>query len=209
MKIIMMGPQGSGKGTQAKVLSRKLNIPHLSTGDLLRAEVTEGSDIGRQAREIMDAGQLVSDKIIQRILEKRLASEECANGFIADGFPRNLEQLLRIEPVRRVDHAVQLFVDTQTTIERLATRINCPQCKEVYGPKKPPAKEGVCDSCGDDLIKRSDDADIEPVLQRLEIYWTEMAPILRYYDYADVLTTIDGAQSIEAIEATLEKLVGC
>ena len=207
MRIIMMGPQASGKGTQGKVLSQKLGVPHLSTGDLLRAEVAEGSAVGQQAKAIMDAGNLVSDEIIIQILEKHLAGEACARGFVADGFPRNLGQLLKIEAVRRVDHGIQLFVDTQTSLDRLASRLNCPQCKETYGPKKPPAKQGVCDQCGTALVKRADDGAAEAVLQRLETYWTEMLPVLEYYRYAGVLTTLDGTQTIEAIEAQIDKLV--
>lgn len=208
MRIIMMGPQASGKGTQGKVIAGKLGIPHLSTGDLLRAEVAEGTDVGNQAKAIMESGQLVPDDIITQILDKHLNGESCAQGYVADGFPRNLGQLLKIEAVRRVDHAIQLFVDTQTSLDRLASRINCPKCKETYGPKKPPSKQGVCDHCGTELVKRSDDGAADAVLKRLETYWTEMMPILDYYRYAGVLTTIDGAGTIEEIEAEIGRLVG-
>lgn len=207
MRIILMGPQGSGKGTQAKTLAGKLGIAHISTGDLFRAERAEGSEIGKAIDEILNAGKLVPDQIVMDMLNKRLARDDCAKGFIADGFPRNLGQLLRLPMVRRVDHAVQLWVDTQTSLDRIASRVNCPQCKAVYGPKKPPAVEGVCDACGTKLEQREDDAALSSVLQRLEIYWSEMLPILEYYRSAGVLTTINGDQPIEKIEGALEQLV--
>jgi adenylate kinase len=155
----------------------------------------------------MESGKLVSDDIIRKVLEKKLAGPDCVRGFIADGFPRNLAQALKLQPIRRVDHAIHLFVDTQTTIERLTSRINCPKCGEVYGPGKPPKRDGVCDKCNAKLIKRQDDAALEAVVQRLELYWTEMLPILEYYRYAGVLTTINGVQSIDAIAAQIAKAV--
>ena len=208
MKIIMMGPQGSGKGTQAKLLGKRLGIPHISTGDLLRAELAEQTDIGKAVAAILEAGRLVPDDIILDMLGRRLSRDECAGGFIADGFPRNLGQLLNLRHVWQVDHAIQLWIDTQTSIDRLASRVNCPECKETYGPKKPPAREGICDNCGTALKKRADDSDVKPVIQRLELYWTEMQPVLEYFRSGGVLTTLDGNQSIEAIERMIAETVG-
>lgn len=207
MKIIMMGPQGSGKGTQAKLLSQKLGVPHISTGDLLRAELAAGSDIGKAVASIMEAGRLVPDEIILYITERRLSQPDCAAGFIADGFPRNLRQLLELPAVWGADHAIQLWIDTQTSINRLASRINCPQCKATYGPKKPPAKAGICDGCGAALVQRADDAAAAAVIKRLELYWTEMPAVLEYYRSAGILTTINGDQPIEVIAAAIERLV--
>lgn len=208
MKIVMMGPQGSGKGTQAKLLSDKLRIPHISTGDLLREEVAGHTGLGRALEGIMDAGRLVPDEVILYITERRLSRDDCRGGFIADGFPRNLDQLLRLPMLWRVDYAIQLWVDTQTSLDRLATRLNCPNCKAVYGPKKPPKKEGVCDNCGARLESRSDDAAMEKVVQRLKLYWSEMPFVLEYFRSGGVLTTINGDQPVEAIEAELARLVG-
>jgi len=208
MKIILMGPQGSGKGTQAKRLGEKLRIPHISTGDLLREELSAGTDLGKAIRGIMDAGRLVPDEIILHITDRRLAREDCANGFIADGFPRNLSQLLEIPSIRRADHAIQLFIDTQTSIDRLAARINCPKCNAIYGPKNPPAKPGICDRCGAALEQRTDDAAAESVIKRLQLYWSEIPPVLEYFRSADKLATLDGTQSIETIEAQIARIVG-
>jgi len=208
MKIIMMGPQGSGKGTQAKRIGEKLGIPHISTGDLLREELSAGTDLGKALRGIMEAGRLVPDEIILHITARRLAREDCTNGFIADGFPRNLSQLLEIPSIWRVDHAIQLFVDTRTSIDRLAARINCPKCKATYGPKNPPAQPGICDRCGEILQQRTDDTAAASVIKRLELYWSEIPPVLEYFRSADKLTTLDGTQSIETIEAQIARIVG-
>ncbi len=207
MRIIMMGPQGSGKGTQAKRLSQKLGVPHISTGDLLRAELAAGSDLGKAVASIIEAGRLVPDEIILYMTGRRLSQPDCAPGFIADGFPRNLRQLLELPAVWRADHAIQLWIDTQTSIDRLATRINCPGCKAIYGPKTPPAKPGVCDKCGAALTKRADDSASAAVIQRLELYWTEMPPVLEYFRSGGVLTTMNGDQPIETIAAAIERLV--
>jgi len=208
VKIIMMGPQGSGKGTQAKFLGRKFGIPHISTGDLLRAELTQGTGIGQAVQEILVAGRLVPDEIIFHLVEKRLSQDDCVGGFIADGFPRNLRQLLELPAVWRVDHAIQLWIDTQTSVERLATRINCSKCKAIYGPKNPPKLSGVCDNCGGKLEPRSDDAARASVIKRLNLYWSEIPPVLEYYRSGGVLTTLDGNQPIEKVQSAIAKFVG-
>jgi len=203
MKIILMGPQGSGKGTQAKLISREYGIPHISTGDLLRAEIGEGTDMGKALQDIIAAGRLVPDETILYMAGKRLARPDCADGFIADGFPRNLRQLLELKEVWSVDLALQIWIDTRTSVERLATRINCPNCKATYGPKKPPKQEGICDECGAKLVQRTDDTATESVIKRLELYWSEIQPVLEYFRSGSRLHTINGDRPVEDVYAAI------
>ena len=142
------------------------------------------------------------------MVEKRLSRPDCAGGFIADGFPRNLGQLLEIPMVWRVDRAIQLWIDTQTSVERVAMRINCPGCKATYGPKNPPEQEGKCDRCGATLEQRQDDARRGAVIQRLHLYWSEIAPVLEYFRSGGVLETLDGDQPIDTVYARILDVLG-
>lgn len=205
MKIIMVGPQGSGKGTQARILAARLGIPHISTGDLFREKVEKRTELGMVIADILYRGDLVPDDIVIPLANERLAREDCTGGFIADGFPRNLRQVLEIKAVWRIDWVFQLWIDTKTSMERLSSRLVCPACGKIYGPHDLPSTQRVCDSCGTDLVKRSDDQEAEVVIKRLEVYWKEILPVAEYYRSARNFRIIDGTGVVDSVSQQIFK----
>ena len=213
MRLILLGPPGAGKGTQAKLIVDRFNIPQLSTGDMLRGAVASGSKIGQRAKAVMDAGKLVSDDIVIGIVSERVDEEDCANGFILDGFPRTLQQADALEAMFEekgltLSAVVELQVDDDALVERVAGRFTCANCGEGYHDKfKLPAKPNVCDRCGSgDFARRADDNE-ETMRTRLRAYYKETAPLVGYYYAKGNLRGVDGMGSIAKIAAQIEQVL--
>ena len=214
MKMILLGPPGSGKGTQAKMISSQLGIPQISTGDMLRAAVQEGSPMGLKAKALMDKGALVPDEVVVGIVRERLGKVDCGRGFILDGFPRTVAQADALEETlgnlgKDLDQVISLEVDREAVVERIAGRRTCRQCGKMYHVKfDPPALEGRCDSCGGDLYLRDDDRE-ETVRKRLGVYQEQTAPLIDYYRNKKLLCEIDGMQEIGKVQKQILSVLGC
>ncbi|MDR1065985.1 MAG: adenylate kinase [Clostridiales bacterium] len=198
MNLIILGPPGAGKGTQAKIIAEKLDVAHISTGDLLRDELKKDTETSARIKEIMNSGGLVSDEIVVELLEKRVKDEK--NGFILDGFPRNLEQAeILDEKGFDIDAAIALDVMDETIVERISGRLFCQSCCAVFHAKyHKPKKENICDVCGAALTQRSDD-NAEVVEKRLNVYHELTEPIIVHYAEKGVLTAVDGSGNVEDI----------
>jgi len=214
MNLILLGPPGAGKGTQAKVISDKRGLAQLSTGDMLRAAVAAGTDVGRKAKAIMDRGQLVPDQVVIEIIEQRIAKPDCRSGFILDGFPRTLAQAAALDALleahgKKLDVVIEIRVDDGVLIERIAGRFTCAKCGEGYHDRfKRPAREGVCDKCGaTEFVRRADD-NAETVKTRLIAYYRETAPLIGYYFAKGKLETVDGMASIDEVGRQIEEVLG-
>ncbi|AZV77812.1 adenylate kinase [Parasedimentitalea marina] len=211
--LILLGPPGAGKGTQARLLEERFGLVQLSTGDLLRAAVAAGTDAGKAAKAVMEAGDLVSDQIVIDILRDRLAEPDCANGVILDGFPRTtvqaqaLDELLA-ESKQRINTAISLNVDDAAMVKRISGRFTCGGCGEGYHDSfKAPAQDGICDKCGASDMKRRADDTAETVAARLEAYHAQTAPLIAYYGDKGVLKTVDAMGDIADIAAAMATLV--
>jgi adenylate kinase len=211
--LILLGPPGAGKGTQARKLEDKFGLVQLSTGDLLRAAVAAGTEAGKAAKAVMEAGDLVSDEIVIAILRDRLAEPDCAKGVILDGFPRTTVQAqalddLMAETDQKISAAISMEVDDAAMVERIAGRYTCANCGEGYHDSfKQPVKAGVCDKCGSTEFKRRADDNAETVASRLEAYHAQTAPLVAYYEGKGVLKTVDAMGDIDAIAGDLSKIV--
>ena len=208
MNLILLGAPGAGKGTQAAILAKELSIPTISTGNILRAAVASGSELGKQAKACMESGALVSDEIIIGIIRDRLAEPDCANGYILDGVPRTLGQAEALEENGiKFDHVVSMEISDETIMERMSGRRVCPKCGASYHiTAVPPKKEGVCDECGSELITRKDDAP-ETVKSRLAVYHKETEPLKDFYKSRGVLYPVEDQGSVEATSAAILKLL--
>ena len=208
MRLILFGPPGVGKGTQAKLLSTRLGVPHISTGDMLREAVAAGTELGRKARAIMDAGQLVSDDIMIGIIRDVLASPRCAHGFILDGFPRTVPQARALEKLLeelsvRLDAVVNMEIEEQSVVRRLSSRLTCHTCNKVYNLHIDQLNEGgKCPSCGGELYQRDDDQP-ETILKRLTIYAEATRPVRDFYAQIGILKSVNGMSSIEQVNSAI------
>lgn len=204
MKLVLIGSPGAGKGTQAKVLSKYFDIAHISTGDLLRDEINLKTELGLKIIDIMNAGQLVSDEIVGQLLSNRIKKDDCKNGFILDGYPRNVTQAEGLPSiVGEIDRVVLITVDDELIIERMVGRRGCPKCGQMYHIKNnPPKQEGICDECGTALEQRKDDNE-ETVKNRLLVYHTSTSPIIDYYKNKGLLLEINGVGNIDKISEQL------
>ena len=215
MRIVILGPPGSGKGTQAKIISEMYGIPHINTGDLLREEVAKGTEVGRIAKPYMDQGKLVPDDVITRMLEERLSQEDCKGGFILDGYPRNLHQVDLLDEILKrlgvdLDCVLNILIDDEVVVRRLTTRRICSVCGAIYNLiNKPPKREGVCDICGGRLIQRDDDRE-EVIRRRLEVYKEQSEPVLERYRKRGLVRDIRGDVGLEALPEEIKRvLAGC
>ena len=209
MKLILLGAPGAGKGTQAEILSAKLGIPTISTGNILRAAIKEGTEIGLQAKSYMDAGKLVPDEVIIGIIQERLAEADCANGFILDGVPRTLPQAEALDQHGiTFDHVLSIEISDEEIEQRMSGRRVCSKCGAPYHVKsKPPKQEGVCDTCGGALVQRDDDK-AETVRQRLAVYHAETEPLKGYYQQKGILVPVDNQPTIEATTQVIVEALG-
>jgi adenylate kinase len=204
VNLIFLGPPGAGKGTQAKRLIERFGIPQLSTGDILRKAVSDGTALGRQAKALMDAGKLVPDEIVNGIIDEALASPIAAKGFLLDGFPRTVPQATALDGMlqqrgRRIDHVIRLDVPTDMLVERLSGRETCPKCQTPYGKDSPPKKPGICDKDGTKLVMRPDDQP-DRVRQRLVEYDTKTAQLTDYYEKRGLVRTVNGVGPVDEVE---------
>ena len=208
MHILLMGPPGAGKGTQAANLVKEFGIPHISTGDMFRAAVKEGTELGLQAKACMDAGKLVPDEVTIGIVKERLAKPDCKKGFILDGFPRTVEQADALTGILKelglsLTAALNITVPAADLIERAVGRRICKKCGATYHVKfNPPQKAGVCDTCAGDLYQRADDSE-ETMKNRLSVYEAQTKPLIAYYEKAGVYKEIDGRQAIDDVKAAM------
>lgn len=214
MHLILMGLPGAGKGTQAEKINEKFEIPHISTGDMFRLAIKEGTPLGKKAKEYMDEGALVPDEVTNGIVEERLSKADCEKGFLLDGFPRTIPQAEALHEIttklnKKLDYVIHVDVPEEKLLERLTGRRVCPTCGTTYHVvNNPPKQEGICDKDGTELIQREDDT-IETVQKRLAVNIEQTKPLLDYYEKQNVLVTVDGDQDIdkvfEDIQAQLKK----
>ncbi len=204
IRVVLLGAPGAGKGTQAKMLIEKFKIPQISTGDILRKAVADGTPLGKEAKVIMDQGGLVSDKIVLGLVEERVKQPDCQNGFILDGFPRNTAQAEALDKLlagMNMPLTIALTVDVEKgeLMKRLTGRRTCKSCQQMYNIYfSPPKKEGVCDKCGGSLFQRDDDKE-ETIKKRLDVYDSQTAPLIDYYNKKGIMKTVMGVGSIDDI----------
>jgi len=210
MQIVLFGPPGAGKGTQAKFISEKFNVPHISTGDILRENVREGTSLGKKAKEFMDKGALVPDELLIDIIKDRLQKPDTRKGFLLDGFPRTIAQAEALDPIlddinKKLDAVVNVDVSANELIRRLSGRRTCRACGATYHVKSnPPKAEGVCDQCGGELYQRADDTEAA-IKHRIEVYQKQTQPLIDYYRKKGLLVHIDGEREIDEVRSDIMK----
>ena len=213
MKIIMLGAPGAGKGTQAKQIADKYSIPHISTGDIFRANIKNGTELGQKAKKYMDQGLLVPDELTCDLVMDRIGQEDCKNGFVLDGFPRTIPQAEALDVAleklgQKIDYAIDVDVPDENIVHRMGGRRACVGCGATYHLEYAPTKvDGICDTCGKELILRDDDKP-ETVKKRLGVYHEQTQPLIDYYTKAGILTTVDGTIDIEDVFQTIVKILG-
>ncbi|MDE7007996.1 MAG: adenylate kinase [Lachnospiraceae bacterium] len=213
MKIIMLGAPGAGKGTQAKLIAEKYGIPHVSTGDIFRANIKDGTQLGREAKEYMDQGLLVPDELTVKILLDRVAKEDCKDGYVLDGFPRTIPQAKVLDAALceigdQVDFAVNVDVPDESIIRRMGGRRACLACGATYHTEYiPPKSEGICDVCGKELVLRDDDKP-ETVKNRLDVYHKQTQPLIDFYQEKGILKSVDGTVPMDDVFAAITAILG-
>ena len=212
MKILMLGAPGAGKGTQAKMLSERYGIPHISTGDIFRMNIKNNTELGQKAKGYMDAGQLVPDELVVDLVVDRIKAKDCMKGFILDGFPRTIPQAEALDYAlnnqnEKIDYAINVDVPDENIIKRMSGRRACVGCGATYHLVYNPTKtEGVCDVCGEKLILRDDDKP-ETVQKRLDVYHEQTQPLIDYYNKKEVILTVDGTQDIDVVYDEITKVL--
>ena len=207
MKLILLGPPGAGKGTQAQFLVEKYGTPQISTGDLLRKAVAEGTELGKIAKEYMDAGKLGPDDLILALVKERIEKPDCRKGYILDGYPRNLAQAQAMEELDTVDVVINLVLPMGELVNRLTSRRTCRKCNAVYNlTARPPKVDGICDQCGGELYQRDDDNEAT-VSKRLETYTAQTAPLIDYYRNKGLLRDIDSTHGMENTLASIVEVL--
>ena len=213
MRLILLGPPGAGKGTQAAGIVEKYKIPHISTGDIFRKNIKEGTDLGKKAKEYMDQGLLVPDELTVGLVTDRLSQDDCKNGFMLDGFPRNVAQAEQLDAFLKevgmaLDKVINIEVDKEKLVARAVGRRICKSCGATYHiVYAPTAKEGICDKCGGELILRDDDKP-ETVLKRLGVYHEQTQPLIDYYTKEGILKSVDGTKDLEEVFADIVAILG-
>lgn len=213
MKIIMLGAPGAGKGTQAKMIAEKYGIPHISTGDIFRYNIKNGTELGKEAKKYMDQGLLVPDELTVKILLDRVAKDDCKNGYVLDGFPRTIPQAEVLEEALtklgdRIDYAINVEVPDENIVKRMGGRRACVNCGATYHIEHvPPKKEGICDNCGSELILRDDDKP-ETVKNRLSVYHKQTQPLIDFYNGKGVLRTVDGTVDMKDVFNAIVVILG-
>lgn len=206
MKIILLGAPGAGKGTQSKYITEKYEIPQISTGDILRKAVRDGTEVGKLAKSYMDEGKLVPDDVIIKIMNERLKEPDCAKGYILDGFPRTLNQAEKLETITQIDVVLNLQVSTETILKRLTGRRSCTKCGAVYNLSfKPPPQEGKCE-CGGEIYQRDDDKE-ETVLKRIETYKNQTEPLIKYYSEKGLTKNVEEKNTPLKVFQEVEKIL--
>ena len=213
MKIIMLGAPGAGKGTQAKMIADKYSIPHISTGDIFRANIKNGTELGMKAKTYMDQGLLVPDELVVDLVVDRVAQDDCKNGYVLDGFPRTIPQAESLDAALEkmgssIDFAINVEVPDENIVKRMSGRRACVECGATYHLVHIPTKgEGICDKCGKELILRDDDKP-ETVLKRLNVYHEQTQPLIDYYNGKKVLVEVDGTKDMGEVFADIIKILG-
>ncbi len=213
MKIIMLGAPGAGKGTQAQMIADQYHIPHISTGDIFRANIKNGTELGKKAKDFMDKGQLVPDELTVQILLDRVAQEDCTNGYVLDGFPRTIPQADVLDSALsklgdQVDYAINVDVPDESIIQRMSGRRACLKCGATYHIEHiPPKQEGICDKCGSELVQREDDKP-ETVKNRLSVYHEQTQPLIEYYTCKNILKTVDGTMDLKDVFNDITAILG-
>ena len=213
MKIIMLGAPGAGKGTQAKMIAEKYQIPHVSTGDIFRANIKNGTELGMDAKKYMDQGLLVPDELTVKILLDRVAQEDCVNGYVLDGFPRTIPQAEVLDEAltklgEKIDYAINVDVPDENIVRRMSGRRACLKCGGTYHIEHiPPKQEGICDSCGSELVLRDDDKP-ETVQNRLKVYHEQTQPLIDFYTARGVLKTVDGTVDMKEVFTAITDILG-
>jgi len=213
MKIVMLGAPGAGKGTQAKMIDERYSIPQISTGDIFRANIKNGTELGKKAKTYMDQGLLVPDELVVDLVADRLSQPDCANGYVLDGFPRTIPQAEALDKVlsakgESLDYAIDVEVPDENIVNRMSGRRTCPVCGASFHVVfNPPKKENICDLCGAALIQRDDDKP-ETVQKRLDVYHKQTQPLIEYYQGKHVLHAVDGTKDMAEVFEEITKVLG-
>lgn len=213
MRLVLLGPPGAGKGTQAAAVRDRFGIPHISTGEMLRAAIAAGTPVGRRARGIVEGGNLVPDEMMTEMVKDRLSAPDAARGFILDGYPRNIDQAVTLESIlqalgQRLDHVLYLALDDDEIVRRLSGRRTCGSCGAPYHVDSAPPKErGVCDVCGGSLAQREDDRE-EVVMRRLKVYRERTEPLVGFYRQSGLLREVEASGSVSDVESRLAAAIG-